>query len=355
VKAVIEAEAFSLQRTSAAWQDFAAMEGPGRSAATVHPQVTIAVVSWNTRDLLETCLRSIAPEVDARRAEVWVVDNDSSDGSPDMVEAQFPWARLVRSGANLGFGRAVNLVAGCTAAPWIAPANADIELTPGALETLLTAGEEDPRAGCLAPRLILPDGSTQPSVQRFPSLWLTLRANMRLRRLPSRLGRRLADSAYWDPDRPDRVEWATGAFLLVRRSAWRRVSGFDESQWMYAEDLDLCWRLAQAGWATRYVPTAVAHHHHAAAAVKAFGGDSERRRREIVATYRWLAQRRGVANAWAVAVVNLAGAVAEVVVFSLLAAAQPSRYAERAARARRSVGRAALGLRSPRSLLTPEP
>jgi N-acetylglucosaminyl-diphospho-decaprenol L-rhamnosyltransferase len=331
------------------------MEGQRRLAGDGNPQVTVAVVSWNTRDLLETCLHSIAPEVDARRAEVWVVDNSSSDGSPEMVETQFPWARLVRSGANLGFGRAVNLVARSTTAPWIAPSNADIELTPGALETLLAAGEEHPGAGCLAPRLILPDGSTQASVQRFPSVWLTLGRTIRLQRLSSRLGRRLSDSSYWDPARPDVVEWATGAFLLVRRSAWRMVGGFDDSQWMYAEDLDLCWRLAQAGWATRYVPAAVAHHHHGAAAVKAFGDDSGRHRREILANYRWLARRRGVAHAWAAAFVDFAGALARVALLSLLAAARPSRYAERAAGARRTVGSATLGLRSSRSLLTPEP
>jgi N-acetylglucosaminyl-diphospho-decaprenol L-rhamnosyltransferase len=255
------------------------MEGQRRLAGDGNPQVTVAVVSWNTRDLLETCLHSIAPEVDARRAEVWVVDNSSSDGSPEMVETQFPWARLVRSGANLGFGRAVNLVARSTTAPWIAPSNADIELTPGALETLLAAGEEHPGAGCLAPRLILPDGSTQASVQRFPSVWLTLGRTIRLQRLSSRLGRRLSDSSYWDPERPDVVEWATGAFLLVRRSAWRMVGGFDDSQWMYAEDLDLCWRARKRGWKIWFLREAEFVHLGAGATRKYWGSP---RRAELI-------------------------------------------------------------------------
>jgi N-acetylglucosaminyl-diphospho-decaprenol L-rhamnosyltransferase len=91
----------------------------------VSAPVAVAVVSWNTRELLAGCLRSLAPEADAGRAEVWVVDNASSDGSPELVRDEFPWAQLVASDENLGFGRAVNAVAERTESDWIAPANAD--------------------------------------------------------------------------------------------------------------------------------------------------------------------------------------------------------------------------------------
>src|SRR2546421_8493025 len=111
------------------------------------PSVAIAVVSWNTRDLLRRCLRSLAAEVDAGRAEVWVVDNGSRDGSAAMVGNEFGWAKLLAQDSNVGFGAAVNLVAERTDTPWIACANADTELTPGALEQLLEAGVRDPRAG----------------------------------------------------------------------------------------------------------------------------------------------------------------------------------------------------------------
>jgi GT2 family glycosyltransferase len=85
--------------------------------------VAIAVVSTNVRELLEPCLRSMRPEVEAGRAEVWVVDNASTDGSPEMVSREFPWVNLVALDRNLGYGRAVNLVAERSESPWIAPAN----------------------------------------------------------------------------------------------------------------------------------------------------------------------------------------------------------------------------------------
>src|SRR3954453_18705334 len=138
------------------------------------PQVTVAIVSWNTRDLLRRCLDSFATEVDGGRCEVWVVDNASSDGSAQMVRDEFPWVRLEASQENLGFGPAINLVANRTRSDWVGVANADIVLQPGAIDALLQAGEADPGAGAIAPRLILPDGSTQHSVFTFPTIQSTL-------------------------------------------------------------------------------------------------------------------------------------------------------------------------------------
>src|SRR4051794_10102570 len=107
------------------------------------PLVSVAVVSWNTRELLRRCLESFADEAASGRCEVWVVDNASSDGSPELVRDEFVWARLVESDQNLGFGPAVNLVARQTNAPWVGVANADIALRPGAIDALLEAGAAD--------------------------------------------------------------------------------------------------------------------------------------------------------------------------------------------------------------------
>src|SRR3954453_8158549 len=95
-------------------------------------QVTLAVVSWNTRALLARCLDSVAQEVAGGRVEAWVVDNASSDGSAEMVAEEYPWARLCALADNVGFGRAVNLVAERSESPWLAIANADTALRPGA-------------------------------------------------------------------------------------------------------------------------------------------------------------------------------------------------------------------------------
>ena len=270
--------------------------------------VLVAVVSWNTRDLLDACLASLRPEVEARRATVWVVDNASTDGSAAMVAERHPWAHLIASGENLGYGRAINRVA--REAPsgwhWIATANADVELQPGALEALIAAGEADPQAGAVAPRLILPDGTTQHSLYSFPTVPFTLAFNLGLQGLVPGLADRRCREGRWDPDRPRRAPWAIAAFLIVRAEAWRAIDGFDERQFMYAEDLDLGWQLRQAGWGTRYVPGAHVRHVSAAATSQAWG--PERADRWQVATYAWLLRRRGPLRTRATAAMNVAGA-----------------------------------------------
>jgi GT2 family glycosyltransferase len=266
------------------------------------PLVAVAVVSWNTRDLLRDCLRSLAGQ---SLAEVWVVDNASQDGSAAMVAQEFPSVRLVASERNLGFGPAVNLVAAQTAAPWIAPANADVELRPSALGALLDAGERHPRAGILAPRLELPSGETQHSVYAFPTIPFTARFNLGFHR---RVGDRLCLEGFWDPSRERDVDWAIGAFLLVRRAAWDAAGGFDQGQWMYAEDLDLGWRAARAGWSTRYVPSARVLHHASAATTQAWG--DERTLRWLRSTYAWMLRRRGLIRTRVTAAINVAGAYA---------------------------------------------
>ncbi|HVL96055.1 MAG TPA: glycosyltransferase [Solirubrobacteraceae bacterium] len=273
------------------------------------PPVLVAVVSWNTRDLLDACLASLRPEADAGRARVIVVDNASSDGSAALAAERHPWAELVALEENVGFGRAVNLAAArAPAAAFVAPANADVALEPGALEALLAAARADPGAGVLAPRLVLDDGSTQHSLYPFPTLPFTLAFNLGVPRLSRRLADRWCLEGAWDPGRPRRAPWAIGAFLLVRRAAWDAVGGFDERQWMYAEDLDLGWRLRRAGWATRYVPGARVRHSGGAATSQAFG--DRRAAQWQRATYAWMLRRRGAARTRAVALVNVAGAAA---------------------------------------------
>ena len=269
------------------------------------PEVLVAVVSFNTRDLLARCLDSMTGD---ERLEVWVVDNASSDGSAAMVRERFPAVNLIASEENLGFGRAVNLaVRNGSPTPWIAPANADVALEPGAIDALLAAA-----ADAVAPRLVLPDGSTQQSVLPFPTLRSTLLHNLGVSR--------------------PRHDWALGAFLMVRREAW---PGFDEAQWMYAEDLDLGWQLHRAGRTLRYVPEARVLHQSEASTSVAFGDRIEERWQR--ATYEWMLRRRGKAITRAVAAVNVAGALAR--------AAMPWRSKWQRDRSRRWARTHAIGLR----------
>ena len=293
------------------------------------PPVTVAVVSWNTREPLRRCLRSLRPELEAGRAEVWVVDNASDDGSADLVAGEFEAVELIRSPRNLGFGPAVNLVAERTASPWIAPANADVELEPGALDAMLAAGAAHPECGIVAPRLIAPDGSTQHSVHSFPTATLSLALYSGIARAVPGLGDRLCLEGHWSADRARRVDWAHGAFLLVRRESFEQAGGFDDRQWMYAEDLDLAWRLGRAGLPTFYEPRARVRHAGAAATAQAFG--EARRATYMTASHAWMVRRRGLWLTWTFAAVNVVGSTARWLL------------SEAGARLRRSRSRAAAG------------
>jgi len=289
--------------------------------------VAIAVVSWNTRELLDICLASMREDAERGVAEVWVVDNGSTDGSPDMVRERHPWVRLLVPDANLGYGPAVNEVARRTTSRWLAPSNADVELEPGALVALMADAERaGPRTGVVGPRLILPDGSTQAGVQPFPGVTDALLRNLSAYKLSRRIGERLCLAGYWDPSRAASVDWVTGAFLLVRRDAWDGIGGFDEAQWMYAEDLDLCWRARRAGWEVRYEPSARVHHELSVAAEKAFGDAERRAARMLRADYAWVARRRGVPTAWAIAVASIGTLAARAGLLALLGRVAPERF-----------------------------
>jgi len=292
------------------------------------PLVSVAVVSWNTRELLRRCLESFAPEVESGRCEVWVVDNASTDGSPEMVRGEFPWVQLEASRENLGFGPAVNLVARRTSAPWVGVANADIALRPGAIDALLAAASADPESGAIAPRLLLPDGSTQHSVFTFPTIASTLViATGAGRALPS-VGERNLLIGMFDADHARRVPWAIAAFLLVRREAWDAIGGFDEHQWMYAEDLDIGWRLHKAGWQTRYEPRAEVEHESSASTDQAWGdaGKTERWQRS---TYAWMLRRMGAPRTRAVAAIQIAGQLARLLWLEPAARIAPARWQRR--------------------------
>ena len=288
-------------------------------------QVAVAVVSWNTRELLARCLESLRADHESGRAAVWVVDNASVDDSAALVRERFPWVELIGSDRNLGFGAAVNLVAARTDTAWIAPANADVVLEDGALSALVSRGSSEAGAGAIAPRLVTPSGQTQQSVHSFPSVGFALAFNSWLPSVMPGLGDRLCIDGRWDPERPRRVDWAHGAFLLVRRRAFADVGGFDTRFWMYAEDLDLCWRLRRAGWTTFYEPVARVRHEVAASTQKAFG--EERDLRHIAAAGAWMAQAQGKWAAGAYALINWLGGEMRSVALTPLAHLWPRRYA----------------------------
>ena len=311
--------------------------------------VAIAVVNTNMRELLERCLRSMEPEAKAGRAEVWVVDNASTDGSSELVQHRFEWVNLIRSPENLGYGRAINLVAQRTSTRWLAAANEDIELRSGALERLLRTGEEHADVAVVAPLLELPDGSPQHSAFAFPTIALSIYVNLGLYRFNRRFADRLCIEERWDHFRPREVPWAIATFTLLRREAFDAVGRFSEDQFMYADDLDLGWRLHRAGWKARYEPRARVFHVGHAAGRKAFG--ESRRDRWVASSYRWQARRTGMTRTRVIAVLNIAGATFRWLAYAALAAVSPSRFRSRRDGARGWVKAHRFGLSARRELL----
>jgi N-acetylglucosaminyl-diphospho-decaprenol L-rhamnosyltransferase len=291
----------------------------------ISPAVTIVVVSYQTRDLLRRCLLSLRDDVDRGFATVVIVDNGSTDDSPQVVRDEFPWAELITGFGNIGFGAAVNLGARGCATPWLVAANADIELVPGALTTLIESADRHPEAGVLAPRLELPSGETQRSTYRFPRVSDRLLSVSGAHRFNKSVARRVEYGGFWSPA-SRRVDWAAGAFLLFRREAFETVDGFDDTQWMYSEDMDISWRLARKGWETRYVAEATVRHVGEGAAAIAFGGRSETLK--LASHYSWLEHRLGRPVMIADAAAQLIGVVIRLSMLWPLQRQWPARWSE---------------------------
>lgn len=270
-----------------------------------NPPIDVVIVSFNTRELLIRCLESLAPDNQSGIANVCVIDNRSSDGSLEAARTTAPWARVLDAGANLGFGSAINRAAEDSQTRWLVAANADLEFEPGSLRALLDAGERS-SAGCVVPRLILPDGSTQHSVHPLPTVPFTLAFNLGYQRVNQAWAERNCLEGHWDAEIGREIPWGIGACMLLRREAFTEAGGFDVEQWMYAEDLDICWRLHDSGWSIRYEPSARVRHEASPATDAAFG--SAKTATFMAATYEMLTRRRGSINATVIAIANVLGA-----------------------------------------------
>lgn len=220
--------------------------------------IAVAVVNYNTRDLLRRCLDSILRE---QPDEVVVVDNASPDGSAAMVREDYPGVTLCANEENHGFAGGVNQAFARCASPYVLLLNSDTLLTPGVLGGLRAYLDQHERAGVVGPRLLNPDGSLQPSCYHFPTPLHVLlelsNVSAAVRFIPL-LRRHYLRTWAHDAARP--VPWVLGAAMAIRRSAFAAVGGFDESFFMYSEEIDFCYRLQRAGWATHFAPVGAIYH-----------------------------------------------------------------------------------------------
>ena len=219
-------------------------------------RLRVVVVTYSPGEQLAGFLRSLTDATTAAY-EVVLADNGSRDGAPEAAAG--PGVRLLRTGGNLGYGRAANAGAAGAQAEWLVVANPDLEWQPGALDELLAAAERWPEAGCLGPAIRTPDGQLYPSARAFPSLGRGIGHALLGPFWPANPWTR-SYRAEQGPPVEGRTGWLSGSCMLLRRSAFEQVRGFDPSYFMYCEDMDLCRRLGEAGWGNVYVPTAVITH-----------------------------------------------------------------------------------------------
>jgi len=220
------------------------------------PPVRVVVVTYSPGSALTGFLTSLAGATTAPY-DVVLADNGSVDGAPEAAVG--PGVTLLRTGGNLGYGRAANAGATGATADWVVVANPDVEWAPGSLDELLDAGARWPSAGCLGPAIRTSDGQLYPSARAFPSLGRGIGHAVFGWCWP---GNPWTRSYRAEVGRPVEGEtgWLSGSCMLLRRSAFQAVGGFDPSYFMYCEDMDLCRRLAEAGWVNVYVPSAVVTH-----------------------------------------------------------------------------------------------
>lgn len=224
--------------------------------------ISIIIVTWNARAYAREALESLEQDESLLRKEIIVVDNASVDGTPEMVEADFPHVRLVRNASNLGFAKGNNAGIEIATGKYLLLINSDVHVPPDCIGKLFDFMEINPGVGVAGPRMLSADGRTLRSCMRFPTVWNSFCRAMALdSSFPhSRLfgGLLMRDFSH---DHVMDVEVLNGWFWIVRKRALDEVGPLDERFFMYAEDVDWCYRFHQYGWRAVYFPDAAAVHY----------------------------------------------------------------------------------------------
>jgi GT2 family glycosyltransferase len=232
------------------------------------PDISILIVSFNTCAILRECMESVVAAKGSLSLEVVVVDNNSHDGSAEMIEHEFPWAKIIRSNTNLGFGNANNRALEAATGRYIVLLNSDAFLQPDSLVLSIQKMEANPHVGLAGGRLVGRDGALQPSARRFPNL---LRQLIVMSGLASRYPRSMffgqTDRTWADPMADAQVDWVPGAYSIIRRDVLDKMPLFDPDFFLYYEEVDLCRRIRKAGYRIMYWPEIVVTH---------IGGESSR-------------------------------------------------------------------------------
>ena len=223
--------------------------------------VSVIIVSYNTEDILRNCLRSLFTNSAGIEIEVFVVDNNSADGSAHMVQTEFSRVHLIANAKNVGFAAANNQAFRLAKGRYIILLNPDAYLQALSLDKGIDFMDKTPRCGLCGGRIISPEGKLEPSARRFPS------AVSKLLTL-SGLSGKFSHSPFLNRhefggfahDQPMEVDWVPGTFTIVRKKMLDEIGFFDERFYLYYEETDLCLRAKMAGWKVYFIPFAEVMH-----------------------------------------------------------------------------------------------
>ncbi len=234
---------------------------------TSNPALSIVIVNYNTRQLLDDCLTSLFAAVEpAGGMEIIVVDNASSDGSQEMVRQKYPAVQLIASEVNRGFSAANNLGVAVANGRFILFLNSDTRVDANALVEPLAYLEQHPGVGALTVRLIYPTGERDPDNHRgFPTPWNAICYFSGLSRLfPNDPRFNGYFQSYADMSQTHPVDVIAGSYMLMPLALCRELGGWDETYFFYGEDIDFCYRIRQAGYQIIYYPHAEVLHYKGA-------------------------------------------------------------------------------------------
>jgi GT2 family glycosyltransferase len=232
------------------------------------PDLSIVIVSTNEAHWLDACLTTVYERAGSARLDVVVVDNESKDGTGELVRERFPAARVV-SCPNRGFAHANNRALMTCTARYALCLNPDTEIVDGTFGQLVELLDARPEIGLLGVRQLDGDGDLYPTVRRFPSAGRALAEALTFERMPLRpagLGERELDLAKYEHELE--CDWTTGAFMLIRREALQGAGLLDERLFLFSDEPDLCLRLKRGGWSVVHSPAMTIVHHAGKAGVK---------------------------------------------------------------------------------------
>lgn len=236
-------------------------------------ELSIVIVSWNTKDILDDCLESVYRETKDIEFETIVVDNASEDGSAEMVREKYPQVKLIAHDANVGFAAGNNIGFKVCTGEYILLLNSDTIVLEGALQKSVAYAKAHPDFGVVSCKILNQDLTLQPNCSMYPSLLNSVFFITGLyRALPKNKLFGRAAMTWWDYDDEREVQVLKGCFMLVRKDALAQVGPMDERFFMYSEEVDWCYRFHKAGWKLGFFPTAQIIHLGGVSAAKLGGG-----------------------------------------------------------------------------------